>query len=366
MRPLSPSTACVLSKLQYSGAWGRTMRTRSRPAGSTSDRWRLPASTTTRTFRIAASCASFPMEVGEHERRSARRLRLLRGPDYGHRAARESPRPNRHRLPCRYPCAVQPAMLAALSDADRPALAPLTTRDADDFSIALLDAWATAADVLTFYQERIANESYLRTATELRSVLELARTIGYELRPGVAANAYLAFTLEDAAGAPGYATLALGTKVQSVPGPDEKPQTFETVESLDARAAWNKLVPQQTKLVLPENGDTDILLDGINTNLRPGDGLLLFSGGGWDFRRVEHVDLDHSAVVTHVTWSGKLGWRPLTTIMRLVLHEMGISGFHIYALRQRASLFGYNAPDWRAMSPDVRKHYLGPDDSDTG
>ena len=258
------------------------------------------------------------------------------------------------------------AMLAALSDEDRPALASLTTRDADDFSIALLDAWATAADVLTFYQERIASESYLRTATELRSVLELARTIGYELRPGVAANAYLAFSLEDAAGAPGYATLALGTKVQSVPGPDEKPQTFETVESLDARAAWNKLVPQQTKLVLPENGDTDILLDGINTNLRPGDGLLLFSGGGWDFRRVEHVDLDHSAVVTHVTWSGKLGWRPLTTIMRLVLHEMGISGFHIYALRQRASLFGYNAPDWRAMSPDVRKHYLGPDDSDTG
>src|SRR5437868_9107641 len=107
---------------------------------------------------------------------------------------------------------------ARLSDASRPALRGLTTRDADDFSLALLDAWATVADVLTFYQERIANESYLRTATEMRSVLELARTIGYELRPGVAANAYLAFTLEDAAGAPGYATLVVGTKVQSVPG----------------------------------------------------------------------------------------------------------------------------------------------------
>src|SRR5262249_35805662 len=64
------------------------------------------------------------------------------------------------------------AMQAALSDADRPALAPLTTRDVDDFAIALIDAWATVADVLTFYQERIANESYLRTATEMRSVLE--------------------------------------------------------------------------------------------------------------------------------------------------------------------------------------------------
>ena len=51
----------------------------------------------------------------------------------------------------------------------------LTTREANDPAIALLDSWATVADVLTFYQERIANEGYLRTATERRSVLELAR-----------------------------------------------------------------------------------------------------------------------------------------------------------------------------------------------
>src|SRR5262245_33419599 len=111
-------------------------------------------------------------------------------------------------------------------------LAALTSRAGDDPAVALLDAWAAVADVLTFYQERIANEGYLRTATERRSVLELARAIGYELQPGVAASTYLAFTLEDAAGAPGHATLEVGTKVQSVPGPGEKPQTFETAETL--------------------------------------------------------------------------------------------------------------------------------------
>src|ERR1035441_4575129 len=78
--------------------------------------------------------------------------------------------------------------------ASRP-LAPLSTRSTGDPAIALLDAWATVADVLTFYQERIANEGYLRTATERRSVLELAREIGYELKPGVAASADLAFTV---------------------------------------------------------------------------------------------------------------------------------------------------------------------------
>ena len=52
-------------------------------------------------------------------------------------------------------------------------------------------------DVLTFYGERIATESYLRTATERRSILELARLIGYELKPGVAASTLVAFTVED-------------------------------------------------------------------------------------------------------------------------------------------------------------------------
>src|SRR5215510_10690993 len=52
-------------------------------------------------------------------------------------------------------------LLARLSAAKHDALAALKTREDDDFSIALLDGWSTIADVLTFYQERIASESYL-------------------------------------------------------------------------------------------------------------------------------------------------------------------------------------------------------------
>src|SRR5215204_5774408 len=80
------------------------------------------------------------------------------------------------------------SMLARPSASDLPALRGQNTRDDDDFAVALVDAWAMVADVLTFYQERIANESYLRTATERASLLELARLIGYEPRPGVAAS----------------------------------------------------------------------------------------------------------------------------------------------------------------------------------
>ena len=57
-------------------------------------------------------------------------------------------------------------------------------------------------DILTFYQERLANESYLRTATQLRSLTRIGRLIGYQPSPGVAASTYLAFTLKAATGLP--------------------------------------------------------------------------------------------------------------------------------------------------------------------
>ena len=49
------------------------------------------------------------------------------------------------------------ARLASIRIDDASPLSGLRTRRGDDPSIAILDAWATVADVLTFYQERIAN-----------------------------------------------------------------------------------------------------------------------------------------------------------------------------------------------------------------
>ena len=117
-------------------------------------------------------------------------------------------------------------LLARLSSKDHPALAQLRSRDRDDFSIALLDAFAGMADVLTFYQERIANESYLRTAGERLSLQQLARLIGYRLIPGVAAETWLAFTAEAAVGAPAQVRLEAGIKVM---GADTQERLFSAV-----------------------------------------------------------------------------------------------------------------------------------------
>lgn len=165
-------------------------------------------------------------------------------------------------------------------------LSDLTTRAAGDPSIALLDAWATVGGVLTFYQERIANEGYLRTATERRSILELARLVGYALRPGVASTVYLAYTIDS--NFKEEVIIPAGARNQSVPGPDELPQSFETSEKLEARAAWNNLEPRlsrpQTESSI-KNGDEKVTgprvyLKGTSTNLDPNDVLLIkFSEG---------------------------------------------------------------------------------------
>lgn len=257
-------------------------------------------------------------------------------------------------------------MVARLSqqqseDGRRP-LARLTTRAADDPSLALLDAAATVADVLTFYQERIANEGFLRTATERLSVLYLARAIGYELKPGVAASTYLAFTLDDSPTAQERVTIPAGTQVQSVPvKKGELPQTFETSAEFIAHRAWNRLKPRLTRPQDLSKGAKTLYLAGVDTRLQPGD-FLLFVGKErrkhpgseqWDLRRVVTVEArtGEGEGYTLVTWEPGLGSEkpPMDPAQAP----------EIYVFRQRARRFGFNAPDWRTMPLDVKREYVG-------
>ncbi|MEI2579933.1 putative baseplate assembly protein [Scytonema sp. PRP1] len=294
------------------------------------------------------------------------------------------------------------SLLASLttSEAELSKLLELHSRENDDFSIAFLDAWATVADVLTFYQERIANESYLRTATERQSLLYLARLIGYKARPGVAASTYLAFTLEDAPGSPRKVPIDVGTKVQSLPEPGEKPQTFETVEKIEANAEWNAIKPQLTKTQTISTIMSSVLLQGTGTNLKAGDYLLIVTASDKKVRRILSVEVNNAAGVTRVYLE------PLPTQTDVIAAQVSIfnqavlpaafvsiaskqvlsqwelesfafvQGYSIsevaatiasayikveatdtgvFAFRTRASLFGHNAPKWDSLPTNQRK-----------
>jgi hypothetical protein len=187
-------------------------------------------------------------------------------------------------------------LLARISQSRQPSLRQLRSREPDDFTIALLDAFSVMGDVLTFYTERMANESYLDTATQRQSVRELANLVGYRMSPGVAASAYLAFTIDPAAGAFGSVLTAavnaqvvpelvpstivpVGTQVQSIPGPGQTPQTFETVEQIVARADWNAISPRLFQPQAVGAGGNAVLLSGSVSNLKKGDPLLIVPAG---------------------------------------------------------------------------------------
>ncbi len=266
------------------------------------------------------------------------------------------------------------SLLARLSSTEFPALGQLTTRDDDDFTIALCDAFSCMADVLSFYQERIANENYLRTATERRSVLELASLIGYKLAPGVAAATWLAFALDrppakvagasrdpgDAvSGVPDVVTLEPGVRVQSVAGQDERPQTFETLETIAARPEWNAMTILPDEDRPPGFGATSTWLAGTSTQLQPGDAILFVGdelvrdpkSNRWDVRYVTAVKTDAALNRTRITWGKPLG--SVSPAMFPASEPL------VFALRKRASIFGHNAPDWNALTDEFKASYLG-------
>ncbi|MFG3055773.1 putative baseplate assembly protein [Kitasatospora sp. NPDC048239] len=200
------------------------------------------------------------------------------------------------------------AMLDRLASAGLPGLAGLTTRAADDPAIALCDAWAAVADVLTFYQERLGNEGYLRTAGDPRSVHELTRLIGYRPRPGVAAGTHLSFTLE----AGHEEVIPAGTRAQSLPGPGELAQVYETSGPLPALAAANRLPIRATRPqeITDDNAGRlpELWLDGVATRLRPNDLLLIRIAAGEEVhhepRRVAAVEEDAARQRTRVALAG--------------------------------------------------------------
>ena len=300
-------------------------------------------------------------------------------------------------------------MLSRLTSSDFPQLQYLKTRDEDDFTIALLDAWAMSLDVLTFYQERIANESFLRTATEQRSVYYLANLIGYKPRPGVAASAYVAFEMETAEGAPLKTDIATGTKIQSIPGPGEKPQLFETVEAIEARPEWNVLRPRLTK---PQTVDVEMeqaLLNGIAYSFKNGDTIIIVAdenGNSMSVNRITNINIDNdkkttmidfaetistpapfifqmlpitayiaapltftnsfvSATVLQTSWnqsnllafSTVQGWsinslaNNLTAQMSII-SPPGKSG--LFSIARQTAVFGHNAPKWQSLPASQR------------
>ena len=180
-----------------------------------------------------------------------------------------------------------------------------------DLALQIVEWWAYLADILTLYDERIANESYLRTADLPESLNRLIRTLGYRPRPGIGAHGVVAAL----ASGPRPATIPAGFQIQSKPGPGAQPQIFEA--RVEKALALNDDVPADPPgdgSLAPSGGQAGALLAGTVTSVKAGDELLVLArswpgSGGFALTKaasVEHRKGPHGDPETFIAFADNL------------------------------------------------------------
>ncbi len=228
-----------------------------------------------------------------------------------------------------------------------------TTRRSEDYGIAVTEMWAYLADILTFYQERAVNEAFLRTALHRDSVLRLSALLGYQINPGVAATADLAFTLDKGKSL----QIPVGLRVQSVPGQGEKPQKFETVEAITAEARLNqvRIYSEPTgRDPLGSGSDWGVLGPWVAQHVRallaPGDKLVMFLGDYWEDKDVVALE--------QIDWYSVLRWTP--AVQGDPAH-LSLDGANVRKYTRKFRLFGHNAPETQLTAISNRDSPTGVD-----
>jgi len=215
-----------------------------------------------------------------------------------------------------------------------------------DYHTMFIELWAYVADVLTFYQERIANEAYLGTATQRDSMMRLAELIDNHPSPGAGASAMVTFSMAKGKTATVPANFRVGSKASA----GKAAAVFETSGAVTAVSDHNAM-PVATVLPQDQFGHISstvrtVVLQGTNNRLSVGDYVLLVtnennSGESATAFRVQSVGTDKASNTTTITWTDRQGSS----------YGGGAIPVHLYAFRVTASVFGSNAPEWDSLPP---------------
>jgi hypothetical protein len=206
-----------------------------------------------------------------------------------------------------------------------------------DYQTAFVELWAYLADILTFYQERIANEAFLGTAQLRDSLLQLVPLINYHPSPGAGASGLVAFT----AAKHQRVVVPAGFRVGSRPKPGKSGVVFETA-SAASTSGDNSLIPLSAvspDAPFPQN---TLILQGVSSRLQPNDYLLVIepaeAGSGQHLLRINAVSTDQNAKTTVVTWPTD------------PQYNQASKQALVYAFRVIAAPFGANAPQYSTLS----------------
>lgn len=121
-----------------------------------------------------------------------------------------------------------------------------TARETGDLGVLFADMVAYVGDILSYYQDRIANEAFLATATQRSSVINLAALIGYTPAPALPATGSVTFVSDPATLIP--ITLAAGTQlVTGFQAAADSVVTFETDTAVTVPAAGGTVTATVTQ-----------------------------------------------------------------------------------------------------------------------
>ncbi len=225
------------------------------------------------------------------------------------------------------------AMLSALDKTVL--LEKWTHRQADDPGIALLEGAAILCDILTFYQELYANETWLGTAAWPESITQLVRLTGYRPAPGLGGSGFVAFELNGAQPVAIPAAFPFSAQIAGMPSP----ANFETSTGLLALPALSRfnLYPP-TQLAAIGTGTAQIAataagLAAAGVTLKVGDRMMLVDEGDVSNRQISVVQ-SVTAVLDQMVITLAGGWQGSTPA----------GTFKAYKLGRTFRAFGYNAP----------------------
>ncbi|HEX2330555.1 MAG TPA: putative baseplate assembly protein [Candidatus Angelobacter sp.] len=173
-----------------------------------------------------------------------------------------------------------------------------TTRTEADLGMALLELFAYIGDQLSYYQDRVAAEGFLRTASQYESVRRLLSLIDYSLSPGTAAKALVAITTTAARAVnKGFAVTTKGT--------DKQPSIiFEAIE--------DRVVYPNLNVVLLHSsvtaGSSLAVFEGeLDLFLTSGVWVWFQSGSDGEWAQIaDPISVDHLLHTTTVNFSAPL------------------------------------------------------------
>lgn len=110
------------------------------------------------------------------------------------------------------------SLVASMLDLAALKLPEWTDRSENDLGRLLIELFAYTGDVLLYYQDRIANEAFLATAIERRSIIDLLALIGYTLATPAPASAELTLSIANDAPTPIRIEVGARFATQAIPG----------------------------------------------------------------------------------------------------------------------------------------------------